>query len=152
MTAIQCSLFDDKAARLAGLNATLKASMQRALASCGLSRAQVVDRMNALASEAGVRLTTGNARQLSSATLDKWLNPADREHLPSVLALEVFCLAIGSVQPLSQLLGLLGCGVMTTEDKRLRDYGHVCWETKRRRKTVRQLEMELEDGMANRNR
>ncbi|MGJ3523819.1 hypothetical protein ACR4XJ_12430 [Nitratidesulfovibrio sp. D1] len=74
--------FDDKAARLAGLNVTLKASVQRALASCGLSRAQVVDRMNALASEAGVRLTTGNARQLSFATPGKWLNPADREHPP----------------------------------------------------------------------
>ncbi|MEG6506984.1 hypothetical protein [Nitratidesulfovibrio sp. 1201_IL3209] len=61
MTAIQCSLFDDKAARLAGLNATLKVSMRRALASCRLSRAQVVEHMNALASEAGVRLTTGNA-------------------------------------------------------------------------------------------
>lgn len=154
MSTVQLSLFNDQPARLAGLNATLKASMQRAVASCGLSRAQVVDRMNALASDSGVKLTTGNARLLSPATFDKWLNPADREHLPSVLALEVFCLAVGSVQPLAQLLGLLGCGVMTAEDKRLRDYGHVCWETKRRRKAVRQLEMELEDdlGLANRHR
>lgn len=141
---VQLSLFDDKAAKLAGLNATLKASMQRALSASALSREQLLDRMNGLARDAGVKLTTGNAHQLSLATLDKWLNPSDREHLPSVLALHVFCLALNNVQPLAHLLGLHGCGVMTAEDKRLRDYGHVCWEAKRRRKTARQLELELE--------
>ncbi|AAS97159.1 hypothetical protein DVU_2687 [Nitratidesulfovibrio vulgaris str. Hildenborough] len=145
---VTLSLFDDSAARLAGLNATLKTAMQRTIAASGLSREQVLDRMNTLAKQAGVKLTTGNAHQLSLATLDKWLNPADREHLPSVLALHVFCLAVNNVQPLAQLLGLHGCGVMTAEDRRLRDYGQVCWESKRRRKAARQLELELEHGLS----
>jgi len=49
---------------------SLKAEMGKALRSCGLSREQAVDRINALAQQAGIPLT------LTLTTLDKWVRPA----------------------------------------------------------------------------
>ncbi len=148
--AIQLSPLSEgsKAATVAGFNSAVKAAMQRAISEARpvLSREQVLDRMNRIAWEAGVKLTMGNARKLALPTLDKWLNPADREHLPSILALHVFCLAVGSLIPMGLLVGLHGCELMTPEDKRLRNYGLACIESKSKRKTLKRLEEEIDNG------
>lgn len=54
-----------------------------------MSREQIVDRMNEIAVKQGRKLTTGNAKELSLAMFDKWLNPAE-SHTPSFYALGVF--------------------------------------------------------------
>ncbi|MEG6548903.1 hypothetical protein V6C53_01530 [Desulfocurvibacter africanus] len=82
----------------------VKATMREAARSCALSREQLCDRMNELAGQAGIRLNGGNAKQLTLATLEKWLNPLDREHIPSARAIGVFCRAVGSVEPLQTLV------------------------------------------------
>lgn len=147
---IQLSLFGEgnMGASVAGFNSAVKASMQRSIREARpiISREQVLDRMNRIAWEAGVKLTSGNSRKLALPTLEKWLNPADREHLPSILALHVFCLAVGTMVPFTLLVGLHGYELMTPEDKRLRNYGLACIESKSKRKALKRLEEEIEYG------
>ena len=71
----QASLFDH-CAPLASAMPAIKAAM-RAVAGApeGEGRKALPDRINAVASASGVRLTAGNARSISKDTLDKWLTP-----------------------------------------------------------------------------
>jgi len=82
----------------------VKATMREAARTCGLSREQICDRMNELAGQAGIRLNGGNAKVLALTTLEKWLNPLDREHVPSARAIGVFCRAVGRYDPLQALV------------------------------------------------
>ena len=131
------------ASHAAGLISQMKAAMNDAARNSALSRDQILDRMNQIAIAAGVRLTAGNVKTLGAATLEKWLNPAEREHVPGVLALNVFCAAVESIFPLQAQLSMHGLDVMTPQDKTERDYGRACLEMRRARKTKRKLEANL---------
>jgi hypothetical protein len=139
----QLSLFDDPSAELAMLMVKIKSTMNQSASLCGLSRDQIVDRMNEIASKAGISLSRGNAKSVKTATLEKWLNPANSEHLPSLVAVNVFCMAVKNIAPLSAMLGLHGCGVMTPEDKKLRDYAEAILAERDARKRKKQLELKL---------
>jgi hypothetical protein len=135
---------NDPSIVLAGFVASLKASMNRAAADHPhMSRAEILDRMNELALNAGITITGGNAKSLSLATFEKWLNPRDIEHVPSVLAVNVFCLATGDFRPLQVQLQLHGYGVLTEEDKQLRDYARAIIAEKNARKRKKALEAKL---------
>jgi hypothetical protein len=139
----QLSLFDDHSADLAMLMARVKSAMNQSAMRCGASRDEIADRMNEIAKSAGVSLSRGNAKSVTLATLEKWLNPANAEHVPSILAVNVFCLATKSTAPLMVMLGLHGCGVMTPEDKKLRDYAKAILAEREARKRKKMMEMEL---------
>lgn len=141
MTAEQLSLLETPEFRVSGLLASLKAAMNRAASGHRLSRDQMVDAMNRIADSSGVRLG-GNAK-LTAATLEKWLNPADREHIPSLFGLSAFCLALEDSTPMAALAGVLGCGLMSAEDLRDRDYGRACRLEREARRRKRRLEDEL---------
>ncbi|OIO05277.1 MAG: hypothetical protein AUJ49_01550 [Desulfovibrionaceae bacterium CG1_02_65_16] len=137
----QASLFDDDDhGRLSGLLPATRAAMNRAAGADETGRKLLVDRINAVAQAAGVRLTAGNAKAISKDTLDKWLNPNDRDHTPGILALAAFCVATREVSPLRELLHALGLDVMTDEDRRLRDYGRACLNEREARKRKKMLE------------
>jgi len=144
MEAQRLSLFDDDpATRLAGLMSAMKAAMNRAADECrDLSREQIAERMTSLAKRAGTPLNK-NAKVLSLAVLEKWLNPADMQHKPSIEALSVFCQTVGDMRPLAVLLAVHGCGVMTPEDRRLRDYAAADLAEKDARKRKKQLEARI---------
>ncbi|SNR59348.1 hypothetical protein SAMN04488503_0221 [Humidesulfovibrio mexicanus] len=125
---------------LAGLVPTIRAAMNRAAGADEAGRKLLVDRINSIAASAGIRLTSGNVKAISKDTLDKWLAPGDRDHTPSILAIVVFCAATGSHEPLQVLLKALGFDVMTTEDRRLRDYGRACLTERAARKRKKALE------------
>ena len=104
--AYQLSLFDEpgnatQVAHIAGLVPSLKAAMQRTLLAVNppLAREQLVYRMNGLAKLAGAKITPDKSRVLSLAVIEKWLAPNDRDHVPSLEALEVFMLAVDSREP-----------------------------------------------------
>lgn len=139
----QYSLFKEDFGALAGLVPALRAAMNRAAGADAAGRKLLVDRINHIAAQAGLRLTTGNALSISKDTLDKWLAPSDRDHTPSLLAVVVFCAATGDHAPLQMLLSSIGLDVMTAEDRRHRDYGKACIAEReaRRRKKI------LEDGI-----
>lgn len=143
---VQLGLFEENGRLplvVAGLIASIKAAMNKAAANSSLSRAQIVDRMNVLAQDAGVRLTKGNAKSISEDTLAQWLNPSERSHTPSLLAVNVFCLAVGNVAPLSAQLAVHGCSVMGDEDRRYRDYGKACVNARAAAKQKRKIEEEI---------
>lgn len=139
----QLFLFDDPSAELTMLMVKIKSAMNRSAAQCGLSREQIVDRMNNIATKSGVSLTRGNAKKIKTATLEKWLNPANMDHQPSLVAVNVFCMAVKSAAPLAAMLELHGCGVMTPEDRKLRDYAEAIIAEREARKRKKQLEMKL---------
>jgi hypothetical protein len=129
---------------LASLLPLVRAAMNMAAeAHPTLSRDLIADRMSELARQAGVKLTSGNAKAVKTATLDKWVSRSDREHPPSITALVAFCLATGSSAPLEPLLAALGCEVMTPEDRRLRDYGKAVLAEREAKKTKRKLEADF---------
>lgn len=95
----------DDYARLAGLMPAVRGAMRRAAgADESEGRKALVDSINRIAANGGVRLTTGNSKTISKDILDKWLSPSDASHPPSVTAIVVFCLATGDTTPLRQIL------------------------------------------------
>lgn len=136
----QLSLFDDDLGALAGVMPAIRAAMNRAAGADIEGRKKLVDRINTIATNAGVRLTQGNTKAISKDLLDKWLSPSDRDHTPSLLAVVVFCKATNDPAPLKAALKALGLDVMTDEDRRHRDYGRACLEEKAVRRRKKQLE------------
>lgn len=138
----QVCLFD--CAPLASAMPAIKAAM-RAVAGApeGEGRKALPDKINAVASASGVRLTTGNVRSISKDTLDKWLSPSDEGHLPSILAVLAFCLATENPAPLRAMLRAVGLDIMTEEDRRFRDLGKLDAEMKAARKRKKMLEASL---------
>lgn len=136
-------LDDDRTGNLAGLVPALRAAMNRTAGVDEEGRKLLVDRINSLASAAGIRLTAGNARSVSKDTLDKWLSPGDRDHTPSILAVCAFCLATKTAEPLRVLLRAIGLDVMDQEDQKLRDYGRACLNARAAAKKKRKLEEEI---------
>lgn len=139
----QASLFDH-CAPLASAMPAIKAAM-RAVADApeGEGRKALPDKINAVASASGVRLTAGNARSISKDTLDKWLSPSDESHSPSILAVLAFYLATDDSAPLRAMLRSVGLDVMTAEDRKVCEYGRALIEQKKMRKRLRKLEDEL---------
>lgn len=136
----QHSLFKDDHGALAGLVPSLRAAMNRAAGADTAGRKLLVDRINDIARQAGLRLTTGNAQSISKDTLDKWLAPGDRDHTPSLIAVAVFCAATGDHAPLQKMLRALNLDVMTAEDRKQRDYGRACLAERDARKRKKMLE------------
>ncbi len=139
----QASLFDH-CAPLASSMPAIKAAM-RAVAGApeGDGRKALPDKLNAVASASGVRLTAGNVRSISKDTLDKWLSPSDEGHPPSILAVLAFYLATDDPAPLRAMLRCVGLDVMTAEDRKVCEYGRTLIEQKKMRKRLRKLEDEL---------
>jgi len=135
----QLSLFNDDSA-LAGMMPAIRAAMNRAAGESIEGRKLLVDKINSIASAAGIRLTAGNAKTISKDTLDKWLSPTDRDHTPSLQAVAVFVRATGDISPLRAYLQVLGLDVMTDDDRRGLDYGRACLAERDARKRKRILE------------
>ena len=69
---IQLDLFNRPTLNVAR---SLKIAMNDDVRESGLSREQLVDRMNELAGKYGVCLANGNCKRLTMEILEKWLNP-----------------------------------------------------------------------------
>lgn len=121
----------------------LKESMAEAARECGLSRDEIVDQMNDLAERYGVLLVKGNGRRLQLATLEKWLNPGDKQHMPSIKAMPVFCAVVNSVEPMRMLIEPLGFRVIDDKDARLLAWAEHYQSAKQSRKEMKKIEAEL---------
>ena len=143
----QLNLFEDKdlqlVMRAGGLVSSIKAVMRDCLDKSALSRPQAVDRMNAIAAKIGRRLTQGKKKGISLDTLDKWLNPNEIDHVPNMLALQVFMLALDTIRPLEAWLALFDCGVLSHSDKVALEYTKVTIRSKADAKRRRELEKAL---------
>ena len=121
----------------------VKTDMVVAYKKSGLSRIQVCDRMNELADRYGVNLANGNARKLNAATLDKWLNPENKTHFPSIKALPIFCAIVDSVDPIKALLEPLGCMVIDQQDTKLLVWAQEYQKARKAKRKMRQIEADL---------
>ncbi len=130
--------------QLAGAMAAIRAAMRATVgAPESEGRKALPDRMNAIARQAGIRLTQGNQKNISKDTLDKWLSPSDLSHPPSIHALLVFCAATDCAEPLRVAARALGFDLMTREDRMLRDYAQAILDEKAARRRKNKLEKEL---------
>jgi hypothetical protein len=136
-----------RALHMAGLMPSLKSCMQRTLAAAvpSLSREQLVDRMNAIAKQYGVKITMGRGRVLTLAVLEKWLNANDFDDEPSIRAFQVFMLALGSVEPLRVLAEFNGCKLVSPEEIPFLLYGKEKLEAKERARRLKRLEEDIID-------
>lgn len=127
------------------VDAEIAVSMSRIVEASGWSRAETVERLNMTARRYGVRLTTGSARELGLATFEKWLNPNEPEHVPSLRALNLFCHVFGTVEPLDILARSHGLGwrVINGEDAKLLELARTEREIKALRERKRKIEAEL---------
>ena len=142
----QISLFDSDFSRISGLMPAIRAAMRRAAGNPdGEGRKALVDKINAIARSAEIRLTGGRAESISKDVLDKWLSPSDVNHPPSILALVCFCRATGNYEALRIILQAADAGldIMTPEDRKFRDIGKADVEMKAARKRKRLLEERL---------
>ncbi|MEM5788401.1 MAG: hypothetical protein AAGU11_13895 [Syntrophobacteraceae bacterium] len=113
----------------------LKVSMKEAIDASGLSRAQIVDGMNRLATSAGLPTRT------TEAMLDKWVARGSRGHIISVRDLPTFCRAVGSLLPLNALLPP-GAEIVSGEDLLLLQWARAEAIRKKATRQARKLAQE----------
>lgn len=136
-TTRQITLFQDQCVDLEPL---VKAAMHQSAKNCGLSREQLCDKMNTIAHLSGIRLNK-NARKLSLEILDKWLNRGERDHFPSLNALQVFMLATADDTPLQALARALGSACISPDEQKILKSALIDREIERLRKEKKKLEV-----------
>lgn len=139
----QLSLLNDYA-QLAGLMPAIRSAMRRSAgAEDAPGRKALVDTINKIAADGGVKLTGGNNKLINKDTLDKWLSPSDPTHAPNILAVTVFCMATKDMSPLKQILRVVGLDIATEEDMKDAAYGKACRLEREAKKMKRKLEESL---------
>lgn len=127
------------------VDVAISSAMARIVEASGLSRIEVLEKLNDAAHRHEVRLCSGNAKVLGLATFEKWLNANAPEHLPSIRALNLFCHVFESHAPLDILAQSHGWGwqVIDNEDGILLDLARTEREIKNLRAKKRKLEAGL---------
>lgn len=136
----QLSLFNQPSLNI---NRDLKEQMALSCKESGLSREEILDRMNDLAGRYGVRLMKGNARALTISTFEKWLNTGAMEHIPPINSLVVFCAALNDDRAVRVVLAPLGLEVIGGADSKLLLWAKEYHRAKEARKKMKKLEAEL---------
>lgn len=121
----------------------LKTAMALAANETGLSREALCERINQIADRYGVRLVKGTGPNLTLATLEKWLNPEDKERVIPTKALPVFCAAVDSLEPFQVLLAPLGGRVIDEKEAKLLRLAELDQEVKQRQAMMKKLKSEL---------
>lgn len=121
----------------------LKVSMAQAAKATGLSREALCDRINELADRYGVRLVKGTGPNLTVDTLEKWLNPEDKERVIPAKAMTVFCAAVESIEPMQVLVAPLGWRIIDEKKSKLLALAELDRDVKRKKAMMRKLEAEI---------
>jgi hypothetical protein len=118
-----------------------KEAMNRAVRLCGMSREQVLDRMNDLADAYGVSLASNG--RLSMDIFEKWLNPNETNRQMPIKALPVFCAAVRDISSLDVLARSVGAMVIGEDDQRRLKWAEAYFKARNARKIMSQMEKEL---------
>jgi len=138
--AIQLSLFDEPTLNVAR---PVKEALNDDVRASGLSREQIVDRMNLLAERYGVNLARGNNRRLTIEIFEKWLNPNDLKRQIPLKALPVFCAAVGQCSAMDVLTRPMGLRVIGDRDQKLLAWAKAKMVVKEQGRRIRRIESEL---------
>jgi len=136
----QLSLFDAPTLNVAR---QIKGVMNAAAKNCGRSREELVDRMNELAARYGVSLVSGNGKELSLDTFEKWINPSELGRQMPIKALPVFCAVVGDASALDVLARPLGYRVIGPDDQQFLKWAKANMSARQARRTMRRIEDEL---------
>lgn len=144
----QASLFDitslpEEAVGLAGMMPAIRAAMNRTASEYEPGRKLLVDAVIEIAKREAVPMTPGGGKAVTQDMLDKWLQPSDRGHAPSLEMIMCFCLATGDASPIKPILQLLGLCAVSQRDFEYLEYGKACAAARAARETKRKLEARL---------
>ena len=145
----QISLFGGNSRRIissAGFVAAMKAAMRDIVEESGKSRDQVVDEMNRIVGLTGKGLCKG-CKEISRATLEKWLADEERGQLPDLWGLHVLMLATGNnLQPLDVWLHIFECGIVDAVGRKKLEFAELELGREPMEKRRRKLKAELLEG------
>ena len=118
------------------LNTTyeIKRSMRMAVSRSHFSREEIIDQMNRIAIQEGMRTT------ISKATLDNWLKDSDQGRMPSPAWLTIFCYVLHDIGPIGAILNPLGCVALGGDTQKLLAWAEAEVE---RRKAVKRARIAL---------
>ena len=88
-------------------------------------------------------MVKGTGPNLTLATLEKWLNPEDKERVIPTKALPVFCAAVNNIDPLQVLVAPLGWRVIDDKQAKLLALAELDQEVKTRQAMIKKLKAEL---------
>lgn len=136
----QLGLFD-----VPSLNVTaaIKEALNKDVKDSQFSREQVVDRMNRLADNYGIRLANGNGRRLTIDIFEKWLNPNDMSRQIPAKAIPVFCAATRRSTVVEALIAPIGLMVVGEREQKMLDWAEAKLAIKKHNQTARKLEAEF---------
>jgi hypothetical protein len=125
---------------VAGVMAEVCAEMNGVAESYGPGRKHLVDAVTAVAKRERVALTSGGGKELKAEVLDKWLQPSQRAHEPSIEAILCYCLATGSARPIKPILKRLKLVIIMEEELEDLEYGKLCMAERKLRERKKALE------------
>ena len=137
---IQRSLFNQPTLNVAK---PIKAALNKDVQASGLSREQIVDRMNELADCYGVCLVNGNCKRLTIETFEKWLNSNDLKRQIPLKAIPVFCAAVKKHSSLDVMARSLGMRVVGDREQKLLSWAEAKMAIREHNRTVKKLESEI---------
>lgn len=143
---VQLSLFSNVNRRVlsaGGFVAGMKAALREIVAASGLSRDQVIDRMNEIVRATGKGLCKGS-KFIKLPTLEKWLADDERGQLPDLWGMHVLILACsGNLHPFTVWLSFFDCGVLDAAGREKIELAELEIEREGREKRRRELKHKL---------
>jgi hypothetical protein len=149
VTMRQASLLDllphnpDEPVGLVSVMPAVRAEMNRAAGNDEQGRKLLVDAINKVARREAVALSAGGAKSVTIDTLNKWLQPSERGHAPSLEAILCFCLATGDIGPMRPIMKALRITAITAEDVEVLEYGRTCRDMRKLKTKKTMLEGKL---------
>jgi hypothetical protein len=117
----------------------MKSAMRQALKDSGLSREQIVDKLNMLLESEGI------AYKVTPTILGKWVAPSARNEITTRL-LPFFCRAVNSTKPIEIWAEALGLKLIGPREQHLIELGEAQLES-RKASTKRRRAMEALEEM-----
>lgn len=108
----------------------IKRQIRLTLSESRMSRDEVADEMNRLASRDNV-----NTRHMNRDTLDGWCKDSETTRLPGLAGMVLFCRVMGTLAPIRAMLQVLGADVIGPDDAALLTWARA--ERDRRRASRR---------------
>ncbi len=121
----------------------VKRAMNEDVRACGLSREQIVDKMNDLAVSYSVGLVNGSGKQLTIDTFEKWLNLNEPTRNIPFKAVPIFCAAVGRCSVLDAIAQPLHLRVVGEREQKLIRLAEAKLAIKEKNRLVRKIEAEL---------
>lgn len=125
---------------LAGLMPAIRAAMARAAKAYPEGRKSLPDAVSEVAQRENLPLTPKSSKTATIDLINKWLQPADREHEPRLPAIIAFCMAVQDFSPLDPIWKACGLTVIPAAKLRLLAYGEACDAEKKAKKQKSKLE------------